>query len=180
MPPTVSLNAMEEVWQFLNEEETEPNVVATKDQESGDDLMAISVQAFHGTEGSQTIKFRGFLVGKEVFMLLDSGSSHCFISEQTVAQIPGWKALGQSISVRVANGNQLLCTHELPNVIWGLQDQTFQSSFKIIQLGCYDIILGMDWLSQRSPMQIHWAKKWLQFQHKGGVVELQGIQSGTI
>jgi hypothetical protein len=132
---------MEEVWQFVCNDESDPIMTVCEDQDSGDDLMAIFVQAFHGTEGSQTIRFRGFLAGKEVFMLLDSGSSHCFINEQTAMGISGWKTLDQSVSIRMANGNQLLCSHELPDTLWGLQGHTFQSSFKIIQLGCYDIIL---------------------------------------
>lgn len=79
----------------------------------------------------------------------------------------------------MANGSELLCTHELPNTIWGLQGYTFQSSFKVLPLGGYDIILGMDWLSQNSPMQIHWAKRWLQFEYKNAVIQLQGIQPGV-
>lgn len=42
---------------------------------------------------------------------------------------------------------------------------------------CYDIVLGMDWLSMHSPMQIHWADKWLQFEYLGNTVLLQGLQS---
>lgn len=37
----------------------------------------------------------------------------------------------------------------------------------------------MDWLSHNSPMKIHWADKWLQFDYDGSAVKLQGIQSQT-
>jgi hypothetical protein len=47
-------------------------------EDSGDDLMAISLQAVNGIEGTKTIQFRGFVAGQEVFMLVDSGSSHSF------------------------------------------------------------------------------------------------------
>lgn len=60
------------------------------DQDSGDELMAISVQALQGTEGSQTIRFRGFLAGQEVYMLLDSGSSYCFIDQRAAKELGGW------------------------------------------------------------------------------------------
>jgi len=67
--------------------------------------------------------------------------------------------------VKVANGNLLECTHELLEQLWNIQGITFKNSFKIIPLGCYDVILGMDWLESISPMQIHWAEKWLQFEN---------------
>lgn len=69
--------------------------------------------------------------------------------------LPGQKLLYRPVSVRVANGNEIPCTHELPNFIWSVQGHTFKCSFKIIPLSYYDIVLGMDWLSMHSPMQIH-------------------------
>jgi len=55
--------------------------------DSGEDLMAILIQALSGTEGIKTIGLRGHLNGKEVFMLIDSGSSHNFINDQLVELI---------------------------------------------------------------------------------------------
>jgi hypothetical protein len=46
---------------------------------------------------------------------------------------------------------------------------------KIIPLKGYDVILGMDWLETHSPMEVHWADKWLQFTHLQTLVKLQGI-----
>lgn len=172
-PPTISLHAIEEAWQFLHENNPEQHTTDCEDQDSGDDPMALSVQAL------PDYKIQSFLAGKEVFMLLDSRSSHCFIDQQTTDRLDGWQTLDQPIKVRMANGNEIPCTHELPNTIWGLQGHSFQSSFKVIPLGCYDIILGIDWLAKHSPMQIHWAKKWLQFNLQGHTIQLQGIQSGT-
>lgn len=43
-------------------------------------------------------------------------------------------------------------------------------------LWCYDIILGIDWLEQHCPMNIHWLKKILSFQYQGRRVCLQGIK----
>lgn len=89
-PPTVSLQVMEEVWQYLVEENPDPSSVGYEEQESDDDeLMAVSVQALRGIEGNQTIRFRGYVEGQEVFMLLDAGSSNCFISQQIATGLPG-------------------------------------------------------------------------------------------
>lgn len=39
----------------------------------------------------------------------------------------------------------------------------------------YDLILEMNWLESYSPMSVHWAKKWVEFEHQGHTVHLQGI-----
>lgn len=121
-----------------------------EEDDSGDDLMAISIQALQGTEGMKTIRFRGFLSSQEVFMLIDSGSSHSFINKMLVTDNKARKTLSKPTRVKVANRSEIPCTQELPSFVWGLQGHTFKSSFKIIPLGCYDVILGIDWLSPQS------------------------------
>jgi len=79
-PTYVAHHAMEEVWQLLAENNANNQVPVSDDNDSGDDLMALSVQAMEGTEGARTIRFRGFIAGQEVFMLVDSGCSSCFIN----------------------------------------------------------------------------------------------------
>lgn len=73
---------MEQLWKCVTAGEELEFLSPKLDTDSDDDLMAISVQALSGTEGSKTIRLRGYLQGKEVFMLIDSRSSHSFISDQ--------------------------------------------------------------------------------------------------
>lgn len=37
------------------------------------------------------------------------------------------------------------------------------------------MILGLDWLEAHSPMEIHWAQKWIQLPYQGTSVQLVGI-----
>lgn len=53
-------------------------------------------------------------------------------------------------------------------------------ALKVLPLQCYDIILGMDWLEQHSPMVVDWKKKLLSFDYQGEKVVLQGILSDVI
>jgi len=86
-----------------------------EENDLGEDLMAVSVKAMKGIEGARTMRLRGFLADQEVYMLVDLGSTNCFISEEFGARIQEKKALTNPLQVRVANGNLLQCTHELPN-----------------------------------------------------------------
>lgn len=53
-------------------------------------------------------------------------------------------------------------------------------ALKVLPLQCYDIILGMDWLEQHSPMVVDWKKKLLSFDYQGEKVVLQGILPDVI
>lgn len=92
----------------------------------------------------------------------------------------GIQHLEQPVQVKVANGNTLPWTHELSDQVWGVQGHTFVTTFKIISLGSYDIILGMDWLQQFSPMQVHWQDKGLQFKKGDQLITLKGITAEAI
>jgi hypothetical protein len=77
--------------------------------------MVVSIQAVNGTEGAKTIRLRGHLGGQEVFMLVDSRSTHSFITEFVAQKTHPWTELAVLVQVQVANGEKLVCTHELPN-----------------------------------------------------------------
>jgi len=121
------------------------------------------------------------MVGKfhatEVVMLVDCGSTHSFISESLAAQWSQWSALPSPTQVRVANGSILLCTHELPKCPVWIDGYCFLLNLRVLPLNCYDIILGMDWLEQHSPMTIDWKKKSLDFLYLGSEIRLQGVHT---
>lgn len=98
-PENISLNAIQEIWKCLADLDETELPASGDESDSADDLMAISVQALNGTEGSKTIKLRGHLQGKEIFMLIDSGSSHSFICEHIASSIKSWHSLLHPIKV---------------------------------------------------------------------------------
>lgn len=109
-------------------------------------------------------------------MSVDSGSSHSFLSENLARRLQGVKLVTKAMKVRVANGGQLWCTQELSACKWGLQSHKFSSNMKVLQFGCYDVILGMDWLEDNSPMEVNWKLKTLSFVKQGKRITLVGIQ----
>jgi hypothetical protein len=44
-----------------------------------------------------------------------------------------------------------------------------------MDLGGYDGVLGIDWLSLFSPMQCEWKQKWIEIVREGETVKLQGV-----
>lgn len=62
----------------------------------------------------------------------------------------------------------------LPHAEWSIQGYLFKQELKVLQLQTYDIILGMDWLENHSPMWIHWRHKWLSITYHNSPVVLLG------
>ncbi|CAD6334945.1 unnamed protein product [Miscanthus lutarioriparius] len=152
-PPSISLNAIEDIWKCIADHEDLVPTIEAVESDSGDHLMAISLQALNGIEGSRTIRLR--------------------------ANVSPWQPLSQLVTVRVANGEVLSCTHELRDQVWGTQGHSFSTTLKNIPIRGYDIILGMDWLETHSPMKIHWVDRWLQFSYQDKLITLQGIPTAV-
>jgi hypothetical protein len=146
----------------------------------GSELMHLSEAAVVGGHGAATMRFCGIVQGHDVLMLVDSGSSHTFVSAGLAARLQLPSRAIVPLRVKVANGGMLECTRELPNVLWSTQGVQFTTSFKILSLGSYDIILGFDWLSTHSPMKVHWAEQTMNFELDGRTVYLSGAQVDAI
>lgn len=116
------------------------------------------------------MQFLGLVQGKPARILLDSGSLHTFIISAFAEQLMGCQKSARSIQVTVANGAQLVCNSEFPRLSWSIQDCSFVSSARVLLLAQFDLIVGMDWLAQHSPMQVDWHHKWLLIPYESSTV----------
>lgn len=107
-------------------------------------------------------------------MLVDSGSTHSFISEAIAAAWPEVRRC-RPMQVKVADGALLRCDLAVPDCVWQVQGVEFATTLRLFPLGCYDIILGMDWLQSIGDMNVQWVLKQLSFLHKGKQIKLQGL-----
>lgn len=126
----------------------------------------------------------GSIQGKPISILLDSGSSHTFLSASLAAELTGVSDIPNPVSVKVANGQLLQCVSYLPAASWVTNNVEFQSDLRILPLSSYDMILGLDWLEQFSPMRVHWQHRWLSIPYKGSTViltgDLDGLPHGSV
>jgi hypothetical protein len=77
----------------------------------------------------------------------------------------------------VADGATVQCKSYVPNFEWAVQVYTFHHTMNVLELGCYDTILGKDRLDLYSPMWVHWKRYILRFTHKGHHITLHGAPS---
>jgi hypothetical protein len=171
---TVPLHVVQELLCLL-EGEMEPH---SSPVDSRSELGMISAAALQGIEPPQTVRIKGVVQGQEVLMLVDSGSTHSFISEAIAAR---WSGVRQCkpMQVKVADGGTLRCDLEIPECKWQSQGTEFRTTLRLFPLGCYDIILGMDWLQSLGDMNVNWRKKQLFFHYQDRPVFLQGMVTDT-
>lgn len=147
-------------------------------QEAIEEELLLSINVLSGVEQTKTIRFRALIGNQVVLILLDFGSTHSFIDSIVVPRIVAETIqLQKPLIVKVANGETLACTFEVSALTWWLQGNTFTYPAKVVELGDYDIILGVDWLEQWGAMTCHWKEKWVEFQYQDKLIKLQGIQT---
>ena len=92
-------------------------------------------------------------------------------------QLLGVRLLPHVCKVRVVDGGELACTAEIPACIWCTRGKEFTTAMKLLPLGTYHAILGMDWLEANSPMQLEWRAKLMEIATPEGPAHLRGHES---
>jgi len=112
--------------------------------------------------------------------LVDSGSTHSFLSERVATLLPDIPVQAVHVSVKVANGGVMQCVAMLPSCAWTMQGYSFAQDLRVLPLHTFDMILGMDWLERFSPMKVHWGNKWMMIPYQGSSILLQGVTASAL
>lgn len=172
----LQLHALQEVWNLCQDDFQELESSTTTPTEPENQVfMLLSAAAVSGDVAPRTMQLRGFLGDLEVLILINSGSSHSFLSSSVASKVAGCIPLLQPMTVKIADGGTVRCEYEMPEAKWTVQGYSFQSALKVLPLGSFDLIIGMDWLEPFSPMKIHWRNKWMAIPYGSSTALLQGI-----
>lgn len=105
---TVQLHVVQEVMELFSlDADNDSASVASE----GQLFVALSRDAVTGSSGCRTIRFAGSIQEKEVLILIDSGSSHSFISKHIADSLAGvnpWTALSECRLLMVESWNVFL------------------------------------------------------------------------
>lgn len=174
--PVLQLHALQEVWNLCQDEFD----YAADDETPVNDAPAqlflmLSAAASTAHSSARSLQLRGTIGDQQIVIMVDSGSTHSFLNTVVAKHLPGLQSLAKPVSVQVANGLQISCDSEIPMAEWSIQQYCFHSTLKVLDIGTYDMIIGMDWLQAFSPMKIDWQQKWLQIPYGSSSIVLHGI-----
>lgn len=114
-----------------------------------------------------------------MLLLVDSGSTHTFVNSSFAERAGCTIQETAPVTVKVANGETLQSTQQVSQLTWWCQGHTFSTDMRLLELGAYDAVLGVDWLARYSPMNCHWGLKTMEFRHDNVNIRLQGVRTPT-
>jgi hypothetical protein len=118
--------------------------------------MHLSSAATSGTQPKRTMRLLGFIGKRQVLILIDSGSSSNFISEELATSLQCDIVDLPPAVVTIANGTKMRSTQGISALKWGVQNEKFETEVRLLKLGCYDMVLGMEWLEAQKEARCGW------------------------
>lgn len=121
---------------------------ATDDNPS---LHHLSLHAFQGKQGKATIRFQGTIQGLEVQILLDGGSSDCFLHPRIAhyLQLPIEQA--PHVRVMIGGGHAMQGEGMIREIAVVIQGHTIRFPAFVLPIAGSDIVIGASWLATLGP-----------------------------
>ncbi|XP_026458591.1 uncharacterized protein LOC113359121 [Papaver somniferum] len=151
-----------------SEEET------TSPSTSRDTTMEISLHALTGLVTQHTIRVPGKLLHQDIFVLIDTGSTHSFVDAALAEKLHLHIAPTGQMLVNVANGDTTVSHGVCQRLQWSMQGFKFSSDLRVLPLGGCDMVLGVDWLKKLGDVVFSLVDLKVSFQHQGIQITLQG------
>lgn len=115
--------------------------------------MEMSLYALFEALKRKTITLIGILDGEEVLIPVDTGSSDSYISiELDIGMDIKYQWVDQPFSIIMRNGTCVTGNAICLNVHWRINQHSFRFNPKVMELGDWDVILGVDWMTHYSPI----------------------------
>jgi hypothetical protein len=163
-PQHIPLHILEELLEVVQESSMDGS--SSTDTSCDEELLSLSLSTTIGIQGKKTMRLQGNFKWHEILILVDSGSSSTFISASLVQKLACPTEPIEAATVIVAYGATLLCNTRVPDVTWCTQGHSFTMEARVLDLKHYDMVLGIDWLEDHSPMWVDRKCKRMRFTHK--------------
>jgi hypothetical protein len=137
--------------------------------------FVVSLHALAGILHERTMLLPVMIHGERLVALLDTGSTHNFLSAATMRHLALQPTGGDNLCVTVANGDHLRCHGLAQHVPLTIGDEHFTITCTGIDLGCFDFILGVDFLRTLGPILWDFDTLTMTFSCQGRRVQWEGL-----
>ena len=137
-------------------------------EEAGsEESPAFSLQAIAGVRLSNTMQVHVQLGTTCLVALLDSRSTHNFISDDA-AQLTGLPLqLRPRLTATVTNGERVSCVGVARNAAFSIHSTPFRADLYVMPLAGFDMVLGTQWLATLGPIVWDFSTHTVFFQLEG-------------
>ncbi|KAJ0555261.1 putative nucleotidyltransferase, Ribonuclease H [Helianthus annuus] len=140
----------------------------------------LSVYAMTGVTSFSTMRVVGTIGTRQIHILIDSGSTHNFVSSKLASKLNCHTREVTLMKVLVANGKELDCSQLCQDFQWLMQGVWFKTDVLILPLDNYDMVLGIQWLQSLNDIVWNFKKLTMQFKVDSKTIELKGIDKSGI
>ncbi|KAL0299989.1 UNVERIFIED_CONTAM: Retrovirus-related Pol polyprotein from transposon.6 [Sesamum angustifolium] len=140
-----------------------------------DEDATVSFHAMGGNNSNKTLRINGKVNGKDIHILIDSGSTHCFIDEKVVQVLGCTLEQTTPMAIRIADGGRVMSKYFCPTFCWEIQGHHFSHSVRVLKLGGYDCVLGCDWLSINNPIELDFHQLQVTITQSGKKIILKAL-----
>lgn len=110
------------------------------------------------------MRVKGWIRRTAVIILIDSRSTHNFLSPHIARKAGLMVQHGPCIEVAVANGERMSCQGRCDEVFVRIQELPITADFFWLKLGGCDAVLGAQWLEKLGPITWDFANLTMSFQ----------------
>ncbi|XP_023638902.1 uncharacterized protein LOC111830637 [Capsella rubella] len=136
----------------------------------------ITLHALTGWDSPKTIRVQATINRQLLVALIDSGSTHNFISERAANKLNLKSTPTSAFSVKVADGHPLCCHRVYRQIALHLGEISFSVDLYALPLTGLDVVLGIQWLETLGPTLCDWKAHTMEFQRAGTTHTLLGMQ----
>ncbi|XP_068662886.1 uncharacterized protein [Aristolochia californica] len=155
-------------------EEEKPTEDTPKDVEP-----EISLHAIIGQKSAKTMQVRAKVIDQSLVGLVDSGSTHNFLSVTAAKHLRLGIQPHPIATVSVANGEKVLSYGVSKDVQFSIGNTHFTTENFLISLAGFDIVLGVKWLQTLGPILWDFSALTMNFVLEGKPVQLRGSQASA-
>jgi hypothetical protein len=155
--------------------ETQTNCIVEQLVDPPDNLAEISLHALFGKANPTTMKLQGTLLDTEILILVDSGSTHNFISDNLVRELKLTSQFVTPFGVQIGNGDIIRCNRLLKGINLKIGTLQITQDFYPFSLGGADVVLCIQWLATLNTVQANWDEMSLMFIINCQYYKLQGL-----
>ncbi|XP_066320294.1 uncharacterized protein [Miscanthus floridulus] len=129
--------------------------------------LVVSVHALAGIRTFHTMLLPVTIKGERLLALLDIGSTHTFLQCAAMRRLGLAPQGGDQLRVTVANGERVPCEGIARDVPVNIYGAPFSITCVGLALGCFDFILGVDFLGTLGPLTWDFEGLTMSFLHEG-------------
>jgi hypothetical protein len=153
-----------------------PATVETAPAATTATAFVMSLHALAGIRHERTMLLPVTIHDERLVALLDTGSTHNFLPVATMRRLALQPTGGDHLRVTVANGDRLRCHGLVQQVPITIGDEHFTITCAGINLGCFDFILGVEFLRTLGPILWDFDTLTVTFWRLGRRIRWEGIR----